>query len=86
VAGVVLLVVTPFAGHWSDKVGQIRITGPAAVLILVLIYPLFALLVAFPGFGVMLGMLAVIAVLKACYYGATGALMAVVIWVRLALR
>jgi hypothetical protein len=37
---------------------------PAAGLILVLIYPLFALLVAFPGLGVMLGMMAVVGVLK----------------------
>src|SRR5690606_36024941 len=49
---------------------------PAAALILVLIYPLFALLVAVPGLTVLLGMLAVLGVLKAAYFGPMGALIA----------
>ena len=76
VGGIVLLIATPLAGHWSDRLGQIKIMIPAAVLILVLIYPLFVLLVAYPGMGVMLGMLAVLGVLKAAYFGPMGALMA----------
>jgi hypothetical protein len=64
VSGIALLVATPLAGHLSDQFGQIRLMIPAAGLILVLIYPLFALLVAFPGLGVMLGMMAVVGVLK----------------------
>lgn len=76
VGGIVLLIATPLAGHFSDRIGQITIMVPAAVLILLLIYPLFALLVAFPGLTVMLGMLAVLGVLKAAYFGPMGALMA----------
>lgn len=76
VGGLVLLIATPLAGHLSDRFGQIRIMVPAAALILVLIYPLFALLVAVPGLTVMLGMLAVLGVLKAAYFGPMGALMA----------
>jgi MHS family proline/betaine transporter-like MFS transporter len=76
VGGIVLLIATPLAGHFSDRFGQITLMIPAAVLILLLIYPLFALLVAVPGMSVMLGMLAVLAVLKAVYFGPMGALMA----------
>jgi len=76
VNGITLLIVTPLAGHWSDRLGQIRIMIPAAVLILALIYPLFTLLVAFPGLGVMLVMMIVLGVLKACYFGPMGAVMA----------
>jgi MHS family proline/betaine transporter-like MFS transporter len=76
VGGIALLIATPLAGHFSDRFGQIRIMVPAAALILVLIYPLFSLLVAVPGLTVMLGMLAVLGVLKAAYFGPMGALMA----------
>jgi len=76
VGGIALLIATPLAGYYSDRFTQIRIMVPAAVLILVLIYPLFALLVAVPGLAVMLGMLAVLGVLKAAYFGPMGALIA----------
>ncbi|GAA0921349.1 MFS transporter [Pseudonocardia zijingensis] len=76
VGGIALLIATPLAGHYSDRFTQIRIMVPAAVLILVLIYPLFTLLVAVPGLTVMLGMLAVLGVLKAAYFGPMGALIA----------
>lgn len=76
VAGFVLLVVTPFAGHFSDKVGQLRIMFPAAVLILVLIYPMFALMVSVPTIGILVLVLFFMALLKGCYYGPMGAAMA----------
>jgi MHS family proline/betaine transporter-like MFS transporter len=76
VGGIALLIATPFAGHWSDRFGQIRFMGPAAVLILLLIYPLFLLLVTFPGIGVLLGMLCILSVLKAAYFGPMAALIA----------
>ncbi len=76
VGGIVLLIATPLAGHLSDRFGQITLMVPAAVLILVLIYPLFVLLVAFPGLTVLLVMLVVLCVFKAAYYGPMGALMA----------
>jgi MHS family proline/betaine transporter-like MFS transporter len=76
VGGVVLLIATPLAGHLSDRFGQITLMVPAALLILVLIYPLFVLLVAYPGLGVLLGMLVLLCLFKAFYYGPMGALMA----------
>lgn len=78
VAGFVLLFVTPFAGHFSDKVGQLRIMIPAAGLILVLIYPMFALMVSVPALGILLLVLFFMALLKACYYGPMGAAMAAI--------
>lgn len=78
VAGFVLLVVTPFAGHFSDKIGQLRIMIPAAGLILVLIYPMFAVMVAFPTLGILLLVLFFMGLLKACYYGPMGAAMSAI--------
>ncbi|MEV0701657.1 MFS transporter [Saccharopolyspora sp. NPDC050389] len=75
VTGVVLTVVTPLAGHLSDKIGRVKLMGVFAALILLLIYPIFATLVAFRGFGVMVGMMLLIGLLKACYFGALPALM-----------
>lgn len=76
VAGAVLLIVTSFAGHFSDKVGQIKIMFPAAVLILLLIYPMFALMVAVPLLGVLVIVLFFMALFKSLYYGPMPALMA----------
>jgi MFS transporter, MHS family, proline/betaine transporter len=76
VAGVVLLLVTSYAGHLSDRVGQVRIMIPAAALILVLIYPMFALMVAAPALGTLVVVLFFMALLKAGYFGPMGALMA----------
>lgn len=76
VAGVVLLTVTPIAGHFSDRVGQIRIMVPAAGLILLLIYPMFAWMVTAPSLGVLLVVLFVMALFKGSYFGPMGALMA----------
>jgi len=75
-AGIVLLVVTPFAGHLSDKFGQLRIMIPAAVLILLLIYPMFGFMVAVPALGTMLLVLFFMGLFKACYYGPMSAAMA----------
>lgn len=75
-AGVVLLVVTPFTGAFSDRVGQIRLMRPAAAAILLLVYPLFVFMVNVPALPVLLLVLAVLAFCKATYYGPMGALMA----------
>ncbi|WP_425825533.1 MFS transporter [Streptomyces fractus] len=74
--GLVLLVVTSVAGHFSDRVGQIAIMIPAAGAVLLLIYPMFALLVAAPSLAVLIGVVMVMALFKGCYYGPMGALMA----------
>ncbi|RVU15874.1 MFS transporter [Streptomyces antnestii] len=74
--GLVLLAVTSVAGHFSDRVGQIAIMIPAAGAVLLLIYPMFALLVAAPSLALLIGVVMVMALFKGCYYGPMGALMA----------
>lgn len=76
VGGCVLLLVTPFSGHFSDKVGQLRIMIPAAGAVLILIYPMFAFMVAVPALSVLLIVVFLMALLKACYFGPMGAVMA----------
>nr|WKF56202.1 Proline/betaine transporter [Paraburkholderia busanensis] len=73
--GVVLTVLTPFAGHLSDSLGRVRIMAVAAVLMLVSVYPAFAYMNAHPSFTTMLLALIWIGVLKATYFGALPALM-----------
>ncbi|WP_431222356.1 MFS transporter [Serratia sp. L9] len=48
IAGLITLVGGPLAGMWSDKIGRIRLIGGARIAIIVLIYPAFYLLNAFP--------------------------------------
>lgn len=78
VAGIVLLAVTSVAGHYSDRFGQIRFMLPSAALILVLIYPMFAFMVTVPTLWVLGIVLFGMALLKACYFGPMGALMAAI--------
>ncbi|MQA04910.1 MAG: MFS transporter [Streptosporangiales bacterium] len=78
VAGLVLLAVTSVAGHYSDRFGQIHFMLPSAALILVLIYPMFAFMVAVPTLWVLGIVLFGMALLKACYFGPMGALMAAI--------
>ncbi|GAB3564169.1 MFS transporter [Spelaeicoccus albus] len=76
VAGVVLLIVAPIAGHYSDRIGQLTIMLPAAGLILVFIYPMFAWMVAWPVLAVLLVVLFFMALFKGAYYGPMAAIMA----------
>jgi MHS family proline/betaine transporter-like MFS transporter len=78
VSALFLIVVTPIAGHLSDRYGQLRIMIPAAVLILVLIYPMFALMVGVPTLPVLLLVVFLLAVLKGAYFGPMAALIAVI--------
>ncbi|HEX4249170.1 MAG TPA: MFS transporter [Pseudonocardia sp.] len=78
VSALVLMVVTPVVGHLSDRYGQLRIMIPAAVLILVLIYPMFALMVGVPTLAVLLTVVCLLAVLKGAYFGPMGAVVAMI--------
>jgi MHS family proline/betaine transporter-like MFS transporter len=74
-ASIVLMAATPLAGHFSDRVGQVRLMIPPAVGILLLSYPLFVLLTALPQIGTLVLVVMVLAGLKSMYYGPLGALM-----------
>ncbi|MGX1854045.1 MFS transporter [Streptomyces sp. NPDC055299] len=75
VSGVVLTTVTPLVGHLSDRVGRIKIMLIAGAAMVVCICPLFLLLSGHPSLLVMGVVMAVLGLLKACYFGALPALM-----------
>jgi MHS family proline/betaine transporter-like MFS transporter len=68
--GLIQMVLSPFVGHFSDTHGRTRIMVISAVLLLVLIYPLFAWLVGHPTFGTLLVVQAVLGVLMTGYFAA----------------
>ncbi|WP_275562606.1 MFS transporter [Streptomyces sp. 5-6(2022)] len=76
VTGIVLTGLTPVVGHLSDRFGRTRTMLIFATLILALVYPSLAFLVAAPGFGVILGVMFLIGVLKAGYFAPLPAMMA----------
>ncbi|EFL27801.1 major facilitator family transporter [Streptomyces himastatinicus ATCC 53653] len=76
VTGIVLTGLTPVVGHLSDRFGRTRIMLIFATLILALVYPSLAFLVAAPGFGVILGVMFLVGVLKAGYFAPLPAMMA----------
>lgn len=76
VSGIVLTVMTPIVGHLSDRFGRVRIMVLFAALILALMYPSFAFLVAYPGFAVILVVMFVVGALKAGYFAPLPAMLA----------
>ncbi len=74
--GIILTGLTPVVGHLSDRFGRTRIMLTFGVAILVLIYPSFAFLVAAPQFAVIMAVMFLVGVLKACYFAPLPALMA----------
>ncbi len=74
-AGAILAVVTPFAGHLSDRIGRIRQMSLAAILFLVTGYPAFYLVVSHGSVSALFALVGWLALLKAIYFGALPALM-----------
>ncbi len=75
-AGLVLTLVTPLAGHLSDRIGRLKQMSITAVLCLATAYPAFSYVVghvSVVGLFVLVGWLAL---LKSIYFGALPALMA----------
>ena len=75
VTGLIQMVFSPVAGHWSDLHGRTRIMLWAAVLLLVLVYPAFAYLIAHPSFGALIVWQIVFGFLVSGYFGATPGLL-----------
>ncbi|MGH3586477.1 MAG: MFS transporter [Pseudonocardia sp.] len=74
--GIVLTVGSPIAGHFSDRVGRIRMLAAAGTLMLLAIVPFFLLIRSHPSFAVLTVVLAVMGLIKVWYSGPLGALMA----------
>jgi MHS family proline/betaine transporter-like MFS transporter len=75
VGGVMLTVVAPVIGHWSDAVGRTRIMIGVTLLFLLTALPAFAVVTAYPWTMVLVLVVAWVAILKASYSGALPALM-----------
>ncbi|AJP58151.1 hypothetical protein UC34_16595 [Pandoraea vervacti] len=75
VTGFVIMTLTPFVGHWSDKVGRIRIMLAAGVLFLCTVYPAFAFMNAHASLATMMIVMLWVGTLKAVYFAPIPALM-----------
>ncbi|WP_144147570.1 MFS transporter [Paraburkholderia sp. BCC1884] len=75
VAGVILTVVTPFAGYLSDRIGRLKQMSATAALFLVTGYPAFSYVVAHVSVTALFILVGWLALLKAVYFGALPALM-----------
>jgi MHS family proline/betaine transporter-like MFS transporter len=73
---ILLSVVTPCSGAFSDRVSRTKLMLVAACVMLVSFYPCFALLVAHPAAVTLIGVVLWLAFVKSIYYGALPALMA----------
>ncbi|RSN34667.1 MFS transporter [Amycolatopsis sp. WAC 01416] len=76
VTGVVLTVLTPVAGHLSDRIGRARMLTAAAAVIALISLPLFLLIRAAPAMVTLVTALALMGLVKAWYAGPLPAAMA----------
>ena len=75
VGAIMLMLVPPFVGHWSDLVGRTPVMRGVAIAVLIAILPIFLFLITAPSLPVIVTVLALIGGLKASYSAALPALM-----------
>lgn len=75
VAGLIQLCLAPYFGGLSDRIGASRVMMPAAVFILLAIYPAFAFLVAEPSVGRMIVVQLVMGIALTAYFAPVPALL-----------
>ncbi|MFM0498791.1 MFS transporter [Paraburkholderia caffeinilytica] len=76
VGNLLLTVLSPLAGAWSDRIGRKGLSLWSLVLTLVIIYPLFAWLAAAPSVSKLILVQALLSIALSGYYGPFGALIA----------
>ncbi|MEM5389354.1 MFS transporter [Paraburkholderia phymatum] len=76
VGNVLLVVLSPVMGAWSDRIGRKGISLWSLILTLLLIYPLFVWLEAAPSVSKLIVVQAILSITLSGYYGPFGALMA----------
>jgi MHS family proline/betaine transporter-like MFS transporter len=76
VGNLLLTVLSPIAGAWSDKIGRKGLSMWSLAITLVLIYPLFAWLSAEPSVTRLIIVQAILSITLSGYYGPFGALLA----------
>ncbi|MCY0966235.1 MFS transporter [Parathalassolituus penaei] len=74
-SGLILTLLTPFVGHFSDRLGRTRIMIWAASIFVITILPVFYFLGLYPALGTLFVMLTWLSLLKALYFGGLPALM-----------
>ena len=74
--GVVLAVVSVFAGHWSDKIARPRIMLAMAWLFAIAAYPVFWLMVAYPSLATAMFAVGLLNLIKGGYSGVLPSLLA----------
>jgi MHS family proline/betaine transporter-like MFS transporter len=76
VGGIMVTLLTPFAGMMSDRIGRTRHMITANVVLLLSIFPMFVLITKDPAPAVIVFVVFALSTLKALYYGPLAALMA----------
>ena len=76
ISGIVTLVGAPLAGKLADRIGCVRVMLAAAVVAVVVAFPLFLVLVASPSVAVLTIVQVVLGILMATYFGPLPALLA----------
>jgi MFS family permease len=76
VGGIMVTLLTPFAGMLSDRIGRTRHMIAANILLLFSVFPMFLLITKDPVPAVIVFVVFVLSTLKALYYGPLAALMA----------
>jgi len=76
VGNLLLLVLSPMMGAWSDRIGRKGLSLWSLILTLALIYPLFVWLEAAPSVSKLIVVQATLSITLSGYYGPFGALMA----------
>ena len=76
VGGIMVTLLTPFAGMISDRIGRTRHMIAANILLLLSVFPMFLLITKDPVPAVIIFVVFVLSTLKALYYGPLAALMA----------
>src|SRR6202012_5005675 len=76
VGGIMVTLLTPFAGMLSDRIGRTRHMIAVNILLLLSIFPVFLLITKYPTPAVIVFVVFVLSTLKALYYGPLAALMA----------
>jgi MFS transporter, MHS family, proline/betaine transporter len=76
IGAAILTIGAPMIGHWSDKVGRIRVMVAATLLFMISAYPVFLMLTAQQSLAALVAVVAWMSLLKTGYSGALPALLA----------
>lgn len=76
ISGIITLIGAPFAGKLADRIGCVKVMFSAAVVAVVVAFPLFLILVASPSVAVLTIVQVVLGILMATYFGPLPALLA----------